>query len=146
MKIAPLQTHKIEHSVEDAIRQRIIELGGYVIKNKANSESGKGKPDLSACLNGKYYGIEVKRSDTNVKTTLPQIHNLQQIAKAGGLAFHSKTPEMFGRLSQIHNVRKFYLNDVDLLLTINTILQTKGVVLVRVYPTYVVIYKVKKNS
>lgn len=144
MKIAPLQTHKIEHSVEDAIRQRIIELGGYVIKNKANSESGKGKPDLSACLNGKYYGIEVKRNDTNVKTTLPQIHNLQQIAKAGGLAYYSKTPEMFGSLSQMHDTRKFHLNDVDLLPTMNAILRTKGVVLVRVYPTYVVIYKVKK--
>lgn len=144
MKIAPLQTHTIEHSVEDAIRQRIIELGGYVIKNKANSESGKGKPDLSACLNGKYYGIEVKRNDTNVKTTLPQIHNLQQIAKAGGLAYYSKTPEMFGRLSQMHDTRKFHLNDVDLLPTMNAILRTKGVVLVRVYPTYVVIYKVKK--
>lgn len=144
MKIAPLQTHKIEHSVEDAIRQRIIELGGYVIKNKANSESGKGKPDLSACLNGKYYGIEVKRNDTNVKTTLPQIHNLQQIAKAGGLAYYSKTPEMFSRLSQMHDTHKFHLNDVDLLPTMNAILRTKGVVLVRVYPTYVVIYKVKK--
>lgn len=144
MKIAPLQTHKIEHSVEDAIRQRIIKLGGYVIKNKANSESGKGKPDLSACLNGKYYGIEVKRNDTNVKTTLPQIHNLQQIAKAGGLAYYSKTPEMFGCLSQMHDTRKFHLNDVDLLPTMNAILRTKGVVLVRVYPTYVVIYKVKK--
>lgn len=144
MNIAPLQTHKIEHSVEDAIRQRIIELGGYVIKNKANSESGKGKPDLSACLNGKYYGIEVKRSGTNVKTTLPQIHNLQQIAKAGGLAYYSKTPEMFGSLSKLHNTRKLYLNNVDLLPTMNAILRTKGVVLVRVYPTYVVIYQVKK--
>lgn len=144
MKIVPLQTHKIEHNVEDAIRQRIIELGGYVIKNKANSESGKGKPDLSACVNGKYYGIEVKRSGTNVKTTLPQIHNLQQIAKAGGLAYYSKTPEMFGRLSQPHNTRKLYLNNVDLLPTMNALLQTKGVVLVRVYPTYVVIYQVKK--
>lgn len=144
MNIVPLQTHKIEHSVEDAIRQRIIELGGYVIKNKANSESGKGKPDLSACLNGKYYGIEVKRSGTNVKTTLPQIHNLQQIAKAGGLAYYSKTPEMFGSLSKLHNTRKLYLNNVDLLPTMNAILRTKGVVLVRVYPTYVVIYQVKK--
>lgn len=144
MNIVPLQTHKIEHSVEDAIRQRIIELGGYVIKNKANSESGKGKPDLSACLNGKYYGIEVKRSGTNVKTTLPQIHNLQQIAKAGGLAYYSKTPEMFGSLSKLHNTRKLYLNNVDLLPTMNTLLRTKGVVLVRVYPTYVVIYQVKK--
>lgn len=144
MNIVPLQTHKIEHSVEDAIRQRIIELGGYVIKNKANSESGKGKPDLSACLNGKYYGIEVKRSGTNVKTTLPQIHNLQQIAKAGGLAYYSKTPEMFGSLSKLHNTRKLYLNNVDLLPTMNTVLRTKGVVLVRVYPTYVVIYQVKK--
>lgn len=144
MNIVPLQTHKIEHSVEDAIRQRIIELGGYVIKNKANSESGKGKPDLSACLNGKYYGIEVKRSGTNIKTTLPQIHNLQQIAKAGGLAYYSKTPEMFGSLSKLHNTRKLYLNNVDLLPTMNAILRTKGVVLVRVYPTYVVIYQVKK--
>lgn len=88
---------KKEHSVEHKIEEKIRKLNGYVIKNQAGSETGRGKPDLSACIKGKYYGIEVKRYDAShrIQTTLNQIVNLIKIARAGGEAFYSKTPNMF---------------------------------------------------
>ena len=50
--IEPLHTYSIEHNVEDKLRKTIKNLNGYVIKNQASSTTGKGKPDLSACING----------------------------------------------------------------------------------------------
>lgn len=86
--------HKIEHTVEDKIKQAIISQNGYVIKNQASATTGRGKPDLSACIDGKYYGIEVKREGKDVETTKEQVSNLQKIAYAGGLAFWSKTTDV----------------------------------------------------
>ena len=93
----PIKVTKHEHNVEKQIENEIVKRHGYVIKNQAGSSTGRGKPDLSACLNGLYYGIEVKRFDASerIKTNLNQVTNLLAIAKAGGQAFYSKTAKMF---------------------------------------------------
>ena len=86
--------NNIEHTTEDDIRKAIIAENGYVIKNQATNTTGRGKPDLSACIKGHYYGIEVKRPAASVETTLSQLKNLKSIARAGGYAYWSKTPEV----------------------------------------------------
>lgn len=94
MKYKPLIVHKKEHSTEKKIENAIHKLNGYVIKNQASHTTGAGKPDLSACIEGKYYGIEVKRDKGKVETTIDQIKNLQQIAKAGGFAMWAKSSKL----------------------------------------------------
>ena len=88
------QIHTIEKSLETNIKNAILNQGGYVIKNQATGTTGRGRPDLSACINGKYYGIEVKREGSSVETTKEQVKNLQQIAYAGGQAYWSKTTDV----------------------------------------------------
>lgn len=98
--IKPLKATKIEHDTEKKIMTTIVQRKGYVIKNQASATTGKGRPDLSACIKGKYYGIEVKRPMANVTTTTYQIQALISIANAGGYAYYSKTADMF-------NLRKY---------------------------------------
>lgn len=99
--IKPLKLTKLEHNTEKKIMTAINDLGGYVIKNQASSTTGRGRPDLSACIKGKYYAIEVKRESNVVETTSYQLAVLISIAKAGGMAFYSKTEQMFD-LKQYH--------------------------------------------
>lgn len=125
--IKPLKLTKKEHSVEDKIMTAIDKLGGYVIKNQASSRTGRGRPDLSACIKGKYYAIEVKRQQNKVETTPYQLAMLIKVAQAGGKAYYSKTEQMFDlKLYQTKTVQqkpqltvskvKFYLNQSNVCL------------------------------
>lgn len=93
--IQPIKLKRIEHHTESQIIQAINDLGGYVIKNQASSMTGKGRPDLSACIKGRYYAIEVKRPTAQIETTPYQLAMLTRVAQAGGQAFYSKTADMF---------------------------------------------------
>lgn len=84
-----------ETTIEKKIIQNIFDRGYYVIKNQAGSKTGSGRPDLSACIDGRYWGIEVKAPRTNIKTTQNQLDQLGQIANSGGIAMYSKTSEIF---------------------------------------------------
>ena len=100
VKLKPIAiTKPKEKSTEQEIIKKIELLGGYVIKNQASATTGRGKPDLSACLNGKYYGIEVKRNNSRVKTTKQQILNLFAISKAGGYAYWAKSVNFLNKIS-----------------------------------------------
>lgn len=103
--IKPLKVHEKEHTTEKEIMVAINKRNGYVIKNQASSTTGKGRPDLSACIKGKYYGIEVKRPNSSLSTTPYQVKTLRSIAKAGGFACYSKTADMF-------NLRKYAVKTV----------------------------------
>lgn len=88
-----------EKNLETKIKEAILKRNGYVIKNQASSTTGRGKPDLSACIDGKYWGIEVKAPQGPVKTTHVQVLNLQRIAAAGGIAIYAKTADLFDQNS-----------------------------------------------
>lgn len=88
-----------EKNLETKIKEAILKRNGYVIKNQASSTTGRGKPDLSACIDGKYWGIEVKAPQGPVKTTHVQALNLQRIAAAGGIAIYAKTADLFDQNS-----------------------------------------------
>lgn len=73
---------KTQTDLEDAIERS----GGYVIRQVAGSLRSRGLPDLTACLDGKFYAFEVKREKGARETTYAQIDQLRQIAHSGGIA------------------------------------------------------------
>lgn len=111
----PLTVTTKEHNVEDKLRKTIEQkCGGYVIKNQASQTTGSGKPDLSACIDGRYYGIEVKRAQGSVSTTLNQVNVLRKIALAGGEALWAKSNKVdsYIKFNQSHRFSALSLQTV----------------------------------
>lgn len=96
-----------EKRVEDALLTYLTEINAYAIKNQASATTGKGRPDVSACINGRYVAIEVKHGKGTSKTTLMQYNHLIRIARAKGLAYY------------VNNVEDFKAN-IETLLKIST--------------------------
>lgn len=73
---------------EKAFQSKLIKLieknNGYVVKFNASAISKIGVPDLLACINGKFVGLEVKKE--NGKPSEIQLWNIEQIKKSGGIA------------------------------------------------------------
>lgn len=84
-----------EKRVEDALLTYLTEINAYAIKNQASATTGKGRPDVSACINGRYVAIEVKHGKGTSKTTLMQYNHLIRIAQAKGLAYYVNNVEDF---------------------------------------------------
>lgn len=86
---------------EKAFQSKLIKLieknNGYVVKFNASAISKIGVPDLLACINGKFIGLEVKKE--NGKPTEIQLWNIEQIKKSGGIA-------MIVKPSDYENVEK----------------------------------------
>lgn len=74
-----------EKIYETRIKRFIEASGGWQVKFFANKYTRAGVPDILACINGYFVGIEVK-ADAGSPTKL-QLHSVQQIRKAGGFAF-----------------------------------------------------------
>ena len=74
-----------EKIFENRIKKYIESQGGWQVKYFANKYTRSGIPDILACINGHFVGIEVK-SDTGAPTEL-QRHSVRAIRKAGGFAF-----------------------------------------------------------
>ena len=115
-----------EHVVEKAIMDNIVDNGYYVLKNQAGSKTGSGRPDLSACIKGRYWGIEVKANRSNVKTTQNQLDHLKTIAASGGKALYSKTSDIFNKYYDTSTLSAFSLKDV------NQLLRDRDVVMVEI--------------
>ena len=124
-----------EKALETKIKEAILKQNGYVIKNQASSTTGRGKPDLSACIDGKYWGIEVKAPQGPVKTTHVQILNLQRIAAAGGIAIYAKTADLFDLNSYTVSNEKF--NEKQ----INSLLNQKDVKIIKFGKNRIYIYR-----
>lgn len=71
----------LEQKLQSQIIKYITARGGYAVKVITATKAGV--PDIIACLDGKFYGIEVKVGDN--KPSPLQLANLRQIAKAGGI-------------------------------------------------------------
>lgn len=67
--------------------------------HKAMAGSIRGIPDIIGCVNGMFFGIELKRSKTTKADKL-QIYTGMQIAKAGGLALVAY-PENWDKIKEI---------------------------------------------
>ena len=74
-----------EKIFEVKVKRYIEEQGGWQVKFFANKFTRAGVPDVLACIEGYFVGIEVK-ADNGVPTEL-QLKSIEQIRNAGGFAF-----------------------------------------------------------
>lgn len=79
--------------------------GAFVWKEAAGSYSRQGIPDVSAIIEGRYYGFEVKRPYYG-RLSLMQAQTIQEIHKAGGVAGVCTFPEDADRLIQKGSVTR----------------------------------------
>lgn len=106
-----------ETTTEQSIKDEIIRLGGYVIKNQAYGATGKGKPDLSACLYGIYVGLEVKRSKGECETTAAQLTHLIRITKTADCLTNSNYDTMNIVESTLENIDEVTHDELKLIMT-----------------------------
>jgi len=81
-----LKERKMKKTSESAIQKKIIDYintVGYCVKIVSATKSGV--PDIVACINGKFYAFEVKRSEKEEVSEL-QKYNIEKIQNAGGIA------------------------------------------------------------
>lgn len=74
-----------EKTFENKIKKFLESEGAYFVKFFANGFTKTGVPDILACVNGYFVGVEVK-AQTGKPSEL-QLHNIDKIRKAGGFAF-----------------------------------------------------------
>lgn len=74
-----------EKRFEIKIKNFLEEQGAWFVKFFANSYTKSGIPDILACVNGYFIGIEVKAQ--NGHPSALQLHHCSKIRKAGGFAF-----------------------------------------------------------
>lgn len=74
-----------EKIFETKIKKMLKEKGAYHVKFFANGYTRSGVPDILACVNGYFVGIEVKAQNGHPSEL--QLYNAEQIRKAGGFSF-----------------------------------------------------------
>lgn len=74
-----------EKTFENKIKDFLDEQGAWYVKFFANGYTKSGIPDILACVNGYFVGIEVKAPKGTVKPI--QEYHLKKLRKAGGFAF-----------------------------------------------------------
>lgn len=73
-----------EKTFENKVKKFLDEQGAWYVKFFANSFTKTGVPDILACVNGYFVGIEIKAQ--NGKPSELQLHNIRKIRQAGGFA------------------------------------------------------------
>ena len=73
-----------EGLVKDKVDKILYELKAYSCKPVSGGYGASGVPDILACYQGRFFGIECKANGN--KPTALQRHNLAQIEAAGGVA------------------------------------------------------------
>ena len=74
-----------EKSFENKIKRYLKDKGCYRVKYHGNYFSENGTPDILACVNGYFLGIEVKAQDGHPSEL--QLVKVESIRKAGGFAY-----------------------------------------------------------
>jgi hypothetical protein len=75
-----------EKAIVAKIAKVLVGAGAYVQKNHGGAFSGVGRPDLEGCLEGRFFGIEVKVPERRGRITPLQNYTLAAIRGAGGYA------------------------------------------------------------
>lgn len=73
-----------EKTFENKIKKFLESEGAYFVKFFANGYTKSGVPDILACVNGYFVGVEVKAQ--NGKPSELQIYNVDKIRNSGGFA------------------------------------------------------------
>lgn len=81
-----------EKRIENQIKRYLDKIGAWHMKTHGTMFSKAGTPDIIACVNGRFIGIEVKRPDGGKVSELQKFH-INAISEAGGVAFVSRSVE-----------------------------------------------------
>lgn len=73
-----------EKLFENKVKKYLDTKGAWYVKYFANAMTKAGIPDILACINGKFFGIEIK-AETGHASELQEYH-LRKIEKSGGIA------------------------------------------------------------
>jgi Holliday junction resolvase len=80
-----------EAKIGRKIREYIEERGGFVFKVHGGPQMMAGLPDLIACIQGLFFGIEVKQPGQN--PTARQVFVHKMIQRSGGVAIVAHSVE-----------------------------------------------------
>ena len=92
-----------EKKIENSIKRYLESIGAYYIKIHGSAYMPAGTPDILACIDGKFIGIEVKKPKGGVVSELQKL-KIKQIKKAGGVAFVANSLEVVKDELQRHNL------------------------------------------
>lgn len=92
-----------ESKVKNKIHRALEAVGAYAVNYIGGQYAKAGTPDILACLDGRFIGIEAK-AGTN-KPTLLQIMALRDIDAAGGLALVINENNMVYLVGCLHDIR-----------------------------------------
>lgn len=92
-----------EKNVENKIKKYLDSIGAYYLKVHGSMYQPAGTPDILACVNGRFIGIEVKREKGGVVSEL-QKSKIRQIKNAGGIAFVARSVEEVSAMLRHENV------------------------------------------
>ena len=83
-----------ESTIQRKCQKIIRDYGGYCFKNNGNIYTEVGRPDLVACVNGKFIAIETKRENHMDEVSTAQTIVGKQITKAGGIWIATDNPDV----------------------------------------------------
>ena len=92
-----------EAKVKAKIHAALKAVGAYAVNYIGGQYAKAGTPDILACLDGRFIGIEAK-AGTN-KPTMLQIIALREIDKAGGLALVINENNLVYLIGCLHDIR-----------------------------------------
>lgn len=78
-----------ESSIQTAVIKFLKEIGAAVYNNHGNANTGSGRPDVFACVRGRFVAIETKREGE--QPTKLQRYELNKIQNSEGIAFPAWT-------------------------------------------------------
>lgn len=84
---------KPETKLQDNAIDHLKDLGIYYLNLYGDGMSGKGKPDLIACINGRFVAFELKVGENDLQDD-QKIHRIR-IRRSNGLHFSPYTLEEF---------------------------------------------------
>ena len=84
---------KPEKKLQDNAIAHLKALGIYYLNLYGDGMSGKGKPDLIACINGKFVAFELKVGENDLQDD-QKIHRIR-IRRSNGLHFSPYTLDEF---------------------------------------------------
>ena len=87
-----------EKRFENKIKKYLDDNEIWYVKYFANGYTKKGVPDILACVNGRFFGIEVKAEKGRASPI--QLYNIEKIKESGGVALVVR-PSEFEKLKEI---------------------------------------------
>ena len=84
---------KPEKKLQDKAIDHLKDLGIYYLNLYGDGMSGKGKPDIIACINGRFVAFELKVGENDLQDD-QKIHRLR-IRRSAGLHFSPYTLDEF---------------------------------------------------